>query len=190
MHGLRPVGNSPWRPPPAGFLVSKEWRRGAVVVSLARRGRGRRRRRRKAHNKLLKSRRMKNQWHGVGTGQAGYIRARQGKLQGGSWWRRRGGGLVNGILLGHPFTRTRRKLEDLIWRAVWMPFAPAMPPIEPLPLYVGIYTLARGQGCTHACLLHTDPRCVTLTPRAVSLSFARSLSLFLPRRAHTAEKYL
>lgn len=27
-----------------------------------------------------------------------------------------GGGLVNGILLGHPFTRTRRKLEDLIWR--------------------------------------------------------------------------
>lgn len=29
--------------------------------------------------------------------------------------RERVDGLVNGILLGHPFTRTRRKLEDLIW---------------------------------------------------------------------------
>ena len=51
--------------------------------------------------------------------------------------RRRGNGdaSVNGILLGHPFTRTRRKLEDLIWRArgaVWMAFARGdAGPIEP-----------------------------------------------------------
>lgn len=47
---------------------------------------------------------------------------------------------VNGILLGHPFTRTRRKLEDLIWRVVWIAFAPAMPPIEPSVIYVHIHT--------------------------------------------------
>lgn len=80
---------------------------------------------------------MKNQWR-VGTGQTGsgmgYIRGRE------SYRVEVGGGLVNGILLGHPFTRTPRKLEDLIWRAVWMPFAPAMPPIEPLLIYVRIYT--------------------------------------------------
>ena len=77
------------------------------------------------------------------------------------------GGLVNGILLGHPFTRTLRKLEDLIWRAVWMPFAPAMPPIEPLLIYVRIYTRSqiRAQAYTHARLLHTShARSVTLTP--------------------------
>lgn len=53
-----------------------------------------------------------------------------------------GGDSVNGILLGHPFTRTRRKLEDLIWRAVWIAFALAMPPIEPsvIYMYVHIYT--------------------------------------------------
>lgn len=50
------------------------------------------------------------------------------------------GDSVNGILLGHPFTRTRRKLEDLIWRAVWIAFALAMPPIEPSVIYVHIHT--------------------------------------------------
>lgn len=116
--------------------------------------RERRRRRRKAHNKLLKSRRMKNQWRG-GHGpdrpwDTGYVHA-GGKAAG---WKL-GGGLVNGILLGHPFTRTQRKLEDLIWRAVWMPFAPAMPPIEPLLIYPRIYT--GSQIYTHVLVAHIRP---------------------------------
>lgn len=60
------------------------------------------------------------------------------------------GDSVNGILLGHPFTRTRRKLEDLIWRAVWIAFALAMPPIEPSVIYVHIHA--------HYALLYTDER--------------------------------
>jgi len=56
---------------------------------------------------------------------------------------REGADSVNGILLGHPFTRTRRKLEDLIWRAVWIAFVPAMPPIEPSVIY------ARARARTH-----------------------------------------
>lgn len=67
-------------------------------------------------------------------------------------WKREGrvGDSVNGILLGHPFTRTRRKLEDLIWRAVWIAFALAMPPIEPSVIYVHIHA--------RYALLYTDER--------------------------------
>jgi len=96
---------------------------------------------------------MKNQWLvTLGTSRAGlqmtsiYIgTAVRGCVHGAErgWWGGREGGVgdsVNGILLGHPFTRTRRKLEDLIWRAVWIAFALAMPPIEPSVIYVHIHT--------------------------------------------------
>lgn len=77
---------------------------------------------------------------------------------------------MNGILLGHPFTRTRRKLEDLIWRAVWIAFALAMPPIEPSVMYVHTHThtyyahlskhtanmSARSYVCTRASSLHEN----------------------------------
>lgn len=107
------------------------------------------RHRRKARNKLLKSPGMKNQWRvTLGTGRVAglpssiYIGG--GGSAGGRWadggGRREEGDSVNGILLGHPFTRTRRKLEDLIWRAVWIAFALAMPPIEPSVIYVHIHT--------------------------------------------------
>ena len=91
--------------------------------------------------------------------------------------------MVNGILLGHPFTRTLRKLEDLIWRAVWMPFAPAMPPIEPLLIYVRIYTRSQIRAHTHTRLLHTShARSVTLTPSLLRVfarvSVARSTRVF------------
>lgn len=78
------------------------------------------------------------------------------------------GDSVNGILLGHPFTRTRRKLEDLIWRAVWIAFALAMPPIEPSVIHVHIHTYyahlskhtanmnARSYVCTRASSLHEN----------------------------------
>lgn len=56
---------------------------------------------------------------------------------------------MNGILLGHPFTRTRRKLEDLIWRAVWIAFALAMPPIEPSVIYAHRHTYY-AHLCTHS----------------------------------------
>lgn len=71
-----------------------------------------------------------------------YIYRPRGGVHGanGEGWRGRVGDSVNGILLGHPFTRTRRKLEDLIWRAVWIAFALAMPPIEPSVIYVHIHT--------------------------------------------------
>jgi hypothetical protein len=61
---------------------------------------------------------------------------------------REGADSVNGILLGHPFTRTRRKLEDLIWRAVWIAFVPAMPPIEPSVIYARAHTHTHIHTCT------------------------------------------
>jgi len=91
------------------------------------------------------------------------------RLEAGGGW---GGDSVNGILLGHPFTRTRRKLEDLIWRAVWIAFALAMPPIEPSVMYVHTYTRitrislniqqiwARVRTCVHERAVYTKTQFV------------------------------
>lgn len=106
------------------------------------------------------------------------------------------GDSVNGILLGHPFTRTRRKLEDLIWRVVWIAFALAMPPIELSVIYVHIHTYyahlytdrceyehtrAPTYACTRMCT-----RCIrrsSLHENAVHSSFVRS---FVVRRSRIA----
>lgn len=67
----------------------------------------------------------------------GYIRGRE------SYRVEVGGGLVNGILLGHPFTRTPRKLEDLIWRAVWMLCSPRQCRLLNRCLYMYVFTHVR-----------------------------------------------
>lgn len=128
-----------------------------------------------------------------------YRRRRGGRARGWLGWRwgreerRKGGDSVNGILLGHPFTRTRRKLEDLIWRAVWIAFALAMPPIEPSVIYVHIYTrITRahlytqahgGRGRTrerrrvHACV-HVRTRCTRRS--SLHENAVRSFCSFVP----------
>lgn len=126
----------------------------------------RRHRRRKAHNKLLKRQRMKNQWAGghgpdrsVGWGR---IYTRKGKLQGGSW-----GWFGEWNIIGASFhadsTEARRPHLASCMDAV---FAPAMPPIEPLLMYVRIYTRSckyiyiyvytytHIYSCTRACCTH------------------------------------
>lgn len=104
---------------------------------------------------------------------------------------------VNGILLGHPFTRTRRKLEDLIWRAVWIAFALAMPPIEPSVIYVHrhtyyahLYTHSEYERWRDRCVQPRAPPYTCTYVHAVYTkeqftrkrsSFVRSLARSLPR---------
>lgn len=126
----------------------------------------------------------------------GYIRGRE------SYRVEVGGGLVNGILLGHPFTRTPRKLEDLIWRAVWMLCSPRQCRLLNRCLYMYVFTHVRKYTHTHTymCIYtHTRTRahsptrtrelvahillCVTLTPLPIFVLGCRF-------RVFTRTKYL
>lgn len=148
----------------------------------------RRHRRRKAHNKLLKRQRMKNQWAGghgpdrsVGWGR---IYTRKGKLQGGSW-----GWFGEWNIIGASFhadsTEARRPHLASCMDAV---FAPAMPPIEPLLMYVRvntyIYTYIHTRTYTRAReLVAHILLCVTLTPLPIFVLDCRF-------RVFTRTKYL
>lgn len=123
-----------------------------------------------------------------GMGEDIYIRGRE------SYRVEVGGGLVNGILLGHPFTRTPRKLEDLIWRAVWMLCSPRQCRLLNRCLCMYVFTHVRVNTYIYTYIhtrTYTRARelvahillCVTLTPLPIFVLGCRF-------RVFTRTKYL